>query len=172
MDSGSSETSPPSEEPRPSEGTLGVLYEEIARDLDGQHAYVELLNQRAQQLFGFATVILAILAGVVPSDTGCWTRIAYGLAIPFFAFAAFFSGRAWEFRRWRYDPDVADLWERYRLKSEEHLRHQVIQNRLQCLIENQKELTAKLKRIKRARLWLYLGFAYLVGLLLYRLISG
>ena len=168
----SPETSPPPEEPRPSEGTLGLLYEEIVRDLDGQHAYVELLNQRAQQLFGFATVILAILAGVVPAHPGIGTKIAYALAIPLFAFAAFFSGRAWEFRKWRHDPDVAKLWEHYRLRDEEHLRHQVIQNRLACLDENQKELATKLRRIKRARLWLYLGFVYLVGLLLYRLFSG
>lgn len=117
-------------------------------------------------------MILAILASVVPESPGIGTKIAYGLAIPFFALAAFFSGWAWEFRKWRFDPDTADLWADYRFKSEEHLRHQVIQNRLDCLKANRKELAAKLGRIKRARLWLYLGFAYLVALLLFRLISG
>lgn len=168
---GDQATSPP-DEPRPSEGTLSVLYEEIARDLDGQHGYVDALNQRAQQLFGFATVILAILAGVVPASAGCWTKIAYGVTIPFFALAAFYSGRAWDFRKWGFDPDTRELWKHYRHKSEEHVRHQVIQNRLACLSANETQLNAKLRLVKRAQIWLYLGFAYLVVLLLYRLISG
>lgn len=160
------------EEPRPSEGTLSLLYAEIARDLEGQHGYIEQLNQRAQQLFGFATVILAILAAVVPTHPDLGTRIAYALSLPFFALAAFYSGQAWEFRKWRYDPDVRKLWEHYRGKSEEHVRHQVIQNRLAGLDENEQKLTTKLRSIKRARLWLYGGFLYVAALLLYQVISG
>jgi hypothetical protein len=162
----------PANELRPPEGTLAVFYDEIAADLSGQHGYVESLNQRAQQLFGFATVILTILAGVVPEHPGTGTKLAYLLGVPFFALAAFFSGRAWDFRKWRYDPDVQGLWDRYRGKSEEHVRHQVIQNRLACLKENETKLTTKLRQVKWSQRWLYLGFAYLVGLLFYRVISG
>jgi hypothetical protein len=157
---------------RPSEGTLALLYEEIARDLDGQHDYIEQLNQRAQQLFGSATVILTILAAVTPAHPGVGTKIAFLLGIPFFALSAFYSGQAWEFLKWRYDPDVRNLWKHYRGKDEEHVRHQVIQNRLACLDDNQGKLNLKLGRIKHSRLWLYAGFAYLVVLLLYRVISG
>src|SRR6266498_1036014 len=123
---------PAPEEDHAAEGTLALLYQEIGRDLDGQHGYVDQLNQRAQQLFGFANVILAILAAVVPTHPDLGTRIAYALALPVFALAALNSGRAWEFRKWRYDPDARQLWEHYRGKSEEHVRHQVIQNRLVC----------------------------------------
>jgi SMODS-associating 2TM, beta-strand rich effector domain len=159
-------------EVRPTEGTLDLLYDEVSRDLEGQHEYIEALNQRAQQLFGFAILILTILAAVTPSHRGTATKAVFAAGIPFFALAAFYSGLAWEFLKWRLDPDVRVLWDRYRGKSEEHVRHQVIQNRLDCLNDNQGKLELKLKRIKRARLWLYLGFAYLVALLLYRVISG
>jgi hypothetical protein len=136
----------------PSEGTLALLYAEIAHDLDGQHAYIDQLNQRAQQLFGFATAFL--------------------VGVPFFVLSAFYSGRAWEFVKWSDDPDVRNLWEKYRGKADEHVRHQVIQNRLASLKDNQEKLELKVMRIKRARLWLYGGFAYLVMLLVYRVISG
>jgi hypothetical protein len=156
----------------PSEGTLALLYAEIAHDLDGQHAYIDQLNQRAQQLFGFATVILTILAAVTPSHPERGTKIAFLVGVPFFVLSAFYSGRAWEFVKWSDDPDVRNLWEKYRGKADEHVRHQVIQNRLASLKDNQEKLELKVMRIKRARLWLYGGFAYLVMLLVYRVISG
>jgi hypothetical protein len=160
------------EETRPSAGTLALLYDEVGKSLDDEHAYVEALNARAQQLFSFATVILAILAGVIPTHPHTGTKVAYAISLPIFALAAYYSGRAWEFRKWRSDPDVKQLWEHYRGRSEEHVRHQVIQNRLACLSDNEPGLTAKLGWIKRARVWLYLGFVYVAALLLYQILTG
>jgi hypothetical protein len=145
-----------------------VLYDEIGQALSGQHDYVEELNGRAQQLFGFAAVILTVLAGLVPGQSSTFGKVLDLIAVPLFVMAAFFSAKAWDFRLWRSDPDVTQLWENYQLKSEEYLRHQVIQNRLDCLKANEEPLKRKLRQIKTAQVSLYVGFVYLVGLLLYR----
>lgn len=147
-----------------------MLYDEVQQALSGQHDYVEELNGRAQQLFGFAAVILTVLAGLVPGQSSTFGKVLDLIAVPLFVLAAYFSARAWDFRLWRSDPEVKQLWENYQLKSEEYLRHQVIHNRLECLDENQEQLKTKLGQIKTAQRWLYVGFVYLVGLLLYRVL--
>jgi hypothetical protein len=166
------EAKAPAGEERPSQGTLALLYDEIGGALQAQHAYVESLNGRAQQLFGFATVILAIVGAVVPTNPSTGLRILYGIALPIFAAAAYFSGRAWRFRKFRSDPDVGGLWMHLRFKSEEYVRHQVILNRRESLETNDKELEDKLRLIKRAQFWLYCGFIYVWALLLYQVITG
>lgn len=116
-------------------------------------------------------MILTILAGLVPGQSSTFGKVLDLIAIPLFVLAAFFSAKAWDFRLWRSDPDVTQLWQNYQLKSEEHLRHQVIQNRLDCLKANDAPLKRKLRQIKTAQVWLYVGFVYLVGLLLYRVFA-
>ncbi len=46
------------------------------------------------------------------------------------------------------------------------------ENVLVCLGENEQRLATKLRRIKRARLWLYAGFLYVAALLLYQVVTG
>jgi len=156
----------------PSPETLVVLYDEIGQALTGQHDYVEELNDRAQQLFGFAAVILTILAGLAPSQPTTFGKVVDLIAIPLFVLPAYFSARAWQFRFWRSDPDVTRLWEKYRLKTDEFLRHQVIQNRLASLKTNDDLITTKVRQIKTAQFLLYIGFGYLVALLLYRVFAA
>jgi len=156
---------------KPTAETLAVLYDEIAQALSAQQASVDGLNERAQQLFSFAAVILTILAGLAPAQSSTTGKVLDLIGVPLFVVAAYFSGRAWEFQKWRTDPDATALWENYRLKSDEYLRHQVIQNRLQSLELNGKKLSTKLGRVKMARLWLYAGFIYVVALLFYRVLA-
>lgn len=160
------------EEAKPTEGTLALIYDEIGEAQRVQHDYAESLNARAQQLFGFATIIFAILAAVVPTHPSVALRVLYGVALPIFAGAAYFSARAWKFRDLRFDPNVLNLWEDFRLKTEEYVRHQVIQNRRESIPENAAELDDKLYWIKRAQVCLYGGFLYVGVLLLYQVIRG
>jgi hypothetical protein len=157
---------------RPSPGTLALLYDEIADEQRSQQDLGDQLNQRAQQLFSFVAVILALLPVAIPEDPCLWEKIAVIAAIPLLALAALFSGQAWGFRTWRRDPSGLKLWERYRLNSEEIVRHQVIQNRLQAIEHNRSLLTTKRRAVKRAQWSLYVAVAYVAALVLYRILIG
>ncbi|MFZ0341645.1 MAG: hypothetical protein WAL31_04865 [Gaiellaceae bacterium] len=61
---------------------MALLYDEIGRALSAQRRCVESLNARAQQLLGFATIILAILAAIVPTHPSVAIRILYAIALP------------------------------------------------------------------------------------------
>lgn len=159
-------------EPNPSAETLALFYDEFSRALDDQKDSIESLNTRAMQLFAFSTVIVTIVAGVLSTSPALGTRIIFGCALPFFLLTALYSARAWEFRTWRADPDPEQLWEHYQDDDEEHIRHQVIQNRRKCLEANRPKLNEKVRLIKRTRIWLYAGFIYAAALLLYQVISG
>lgn len=152
------------------ETVLATLYDEIAQSLDRQHDHVDRLNERAQQLFGFAAVILTIIAAVAPGDASTATKVAFLVAIPLFGFAAWYAAGAWRLASWRGDPDVQALWERRRRDGEEHFRYQVILNRLESIRENDKRIAAKVKTVKRSQVWLYGGFVYISGLVAFRLL--
>lgn len=164
------------EEPTPDKsGTvepsvLAVLYDEVAQDLERQSAQIDRLNERAQQLFGFAAVILTIIAAVTPRDTTTATKVAFLCAIPLFARAAWLSGSAWIVRSWRGDPDVRSLWGRHRAKPEEHFRYQVILNRFESISANESSISQKLDKVKAGQRWLYGGFIYVAALIVFRLL--
>jgi hypothetical protein len=150
---------------------LATLYEETGDALDQQLDQIDRLNERAQQLFGFSAVILAIIAAVAPKDASTVMKIAFALAIPLFAPAAGYAAWAWRLASWRGDPDMHKLWEQYRKEPEEHFRYQVILNRLDSIRVNEKRIAAKLKKVKRAHFWLYCGFVYIAVLVVFRLVA-
>jgi hypothetical protein len=150
---------------------LATLYDEIAKDLDRQQAQIESLNERAQQLFGFAAAILTIIAAVAPHDAKTLTKLAFVAAIPVFGRAAWCAAAAWRLASWRGDPDVQVLWEGRRTDPEEHFRYQVIHNRLASIASNDNRIAAKVETVKRAHFWLYCGFVYIALLVAVRLLQ-
>jgi len=150
---------------------LATLYDEIAQALDRQSGQIDRLNERAQQLFGFAAVILTIIAAVAPQDATALTKIAFVVAIPLFGRAAWSAAAAWRLASWRGDPNVHALWEGRRTDPEEHFRYQVIHNRLDSIASNDKQIAAKLDKVKRAHFWLYCGFVYIAALVAFRLLE-
>ena len=159
-------------EKRPPLATLQLLYAEIAAELAGQRAFIDQLNQRAQNLFSFVAVILALLATLIPMNPCACEKVVFGAAVPIFGVSAFFSARAWGFRKWRHDPNVGTLWANYRFRDEEVVRHGVIQNRLDAIEENNRQIDAKRRDAKWAQWSLYVGFIYVSALVLYRVVSA
>ncbi|MDX6453814.1 MAG: hypothetical protein QOH16_3863 [Gaiellaceae bacterium] len=150
---------------------LATLYDEVAQALDRQHSQIDSLNERAQQLFGFAAVILTIIAAVTPQDAKTLTKLAFVVAIPLFGRAAWYAAVAWRLASWRGDPDVDALWNRRRADPEEHFRYQVILNRLDSITTNDDRIAAKIETVKRAHFWLYCGFVYIAVLVAFRLLQ-
>lgn len=157
---------------QPTDGTLALLYDEIGSALAAQHDHVESLNARAQQLLGFATIILAILSAVVPTHPGVGTRVLYGIALPVFAVAAYFSALAWRIRGWRFDPSPLALLDNYYLEDERNVREKVIANRRESFAHNREELRRKIRLVKWAGWSLYAGFIYVAVVLLYQVVRG
>jgi Na+/melibiose symporter-like transporter len=164
----------PAEKPRSesTDETLALLYDEIRGALEAQHDHVESLNARAQQLLGFATIILAILAAIVPTHPSVGIRILYAIALLVFGVAAVLSALAWKIRGYRFDPSPLSLWDIYRLEDERKVREQVASNRRDSLADNEKEVERKLKRVKKAEKWLYVGFLYVAAVLIYQIALG
>ena len=172
LEAGSADLTPERPRTEPTDGTLALLYDEIGSALAAQHDHVESLNARAQQLLGFATIILAIVATIVPSHMSSGIRVLYVIAIPVFAIPAALSALAWRIRGYRADPSPLKLWEFYRLEDERDVREQVVSNRKESLAQNHKEIGQKLRLVKWAYWSLLVGFLYVAAVLLYQVAHG
>lgn len=159
------------DEKRPSLEALTLLYDEIAAELNGQRELTDHLNQRAQQIFSFVAVILALLPTVIPPTPSRWEQLAVVGVIPVLGVSGFYSSRAWSFRSWRRDPAAIPLWKHYRGKPEEFIRHAVIQNRLHAITTNDSQIENKRADAKRAKRALYLATAYVAVLVVYRVLA-
>jgi hypothetical protein len=134
--------------------TLAILYDEAKRTLDRQFDTVEGLKGRAQQILGFATVIVSILAAFDPAGHGVQRALVVVDLVLFVATgAAAFA--AWRFHSYRDDPDAAALVEYYAAETAEKTRRQVIENRLASI-----EFNARI--IERQTLFDRIGTALLV----------
>ncbi len=171
----SSQTTATQEEPDEfgtvQEPVLAILYDEIAQSLERQFGQLRSLNERAQQLLGFAAVILTIIGAVATKDAPTATKIACVVAILLFGLVALYAAGAWRLANWRGDPDVNVLWKHYRKEAEEHFRYQVISNRLDSIRENDQQIAAKIRNVKRAHFWLYCGLGSIAALVVLRLLQ-
>ncbi len=154
--------------PRPDEGALNLLFDEVADELNRQFTQNEALVGRAQQILGFGAAILGLAVTLRPPTERLLITLLFAGALALFLLLAREAWSAWTLKRWRTDPRAARLWEDYRAKTEEYIRHQIILNRLQAIATNEKNLDEKIRHLKNAGILLVLEVLYLVGLVMLR----
>jgi hypothetical protein len=156
-----------SEEKQPvTPGTLRLIYDELAQDLDKQFSQIESLNNRAQQLLGLAGLIPTIVVTIGILRHRVLFTALFAVALASFAGVATLAFLAWRVKGWRADPNAAALWSDFRFEGEEWLRHQVIQNRLQSRAENEKHIQDRLWFLKRAQWGFAASSVYVIVVLL------
>jgi hypothetical protein len=150
-------------------GTLTVLYDETRHTLDRQMDLVDGLNGRAQQLLGFAAVIVSVIAAIGGKEQSDWVRALVLFDLSLFAVVAGLCFAAWRFKTYRDDPDVVRLYTKYRYADEAKIRDQVIGNRFDAIDHNAKIIGWKESRIRDAS-WVLVGaFIVLAALVITKL---
>lgn len=148
--------------------TLALLYDETARTLDRQFDTVEGLKDRAQQILGFAAVIISVIAALdINANTA--QRVLVVVDLELFGVTAVLAFAAWRFATYRDDPAVNRLYGKYRDTDVDTVRDQVIGNRF-VAIEHNKRLIREKTLLIRFALWMLLGAtAFLIALVALRL---
>src|SRR5690349_8800803 len=116
---------PPDPTLPPSEAALKLLYELTQAEIDKQQAVIDGLTSRAQQILGWATLVLTVSIGLRTPHRGVLNLVLTIVALALFLRISWWAFKGWRTRRWRLDPDPAALWTAYRSRSETWLRHQV-----------------------------------------------
>lgn len=151
--------------------TLRLIYEEQKSELALQLDRVDSLNDRATQSLALSAILLTIVATFAPVEREGWVRVCLVLLVCGFAITAWICWDARRLRYWRGDPKSGPLWNEYRLETEEHIRHQVIQNRRDAIAQNEKTIGDKLDRLKCADRWLGGSLAAVTLVLVLRLMT-
>ena len=145
---------------RPTPETLNLLYDEAAEELRRQEEQITILDGRAQQLLGFAGVILGLVI-TLHTPPNRVSTILFGVGVAIFFAVGWHGLKAWKTTPWRSDPAIGGLWEKHRLESAEFVRHQVILNRLEAIKTNQNGIDVKLDHLAVTQALLAIEVLYL-----------
>ncbi len=148
------------------DAVLLLIFEQQEDELERQTSQIESLTRRAEQFLGLAVLLLGIVVSARPPSRGALSSILFGLALVIFLGVVYEGWQAWRIRSWRVDPSARGLWEHFRDKSEEYLRHQIILNRLEGVDVNERRNQDKLRHLRWAGVWLLIEVLYLVGLVI------
>jgi hypothetical protein len=148
------------------QGSLGLIYQVVADQLEKQFQQIESLNARAQQLVALGAVIFGLVVGLRPPTSHLNVTLLF--LVPFAAFAAlaFFGHRAWSIEDWRRDPAPDELWKGYARASEAKVRYQLIGQWIDSWDKNRRAIKTKVGRVKLTQTLLAILVACLVAMLL------
>lgn len=148
-------------EPNP---TVALILDQVSAAVDGQFAQIESLNTRAQQLLGFAAIVVSVVVGL-GAQNETLPAVLLGVGVGIFSLVAGLGLRAWAIYGYRRDPSPRPLWERYRNWPAEWLREQLIFNLVESFEHNARAIDAKLIYLKRTQYLLAIEVAYLAAVL-------
>lgn len=151
----------------PEPGTVALIHAEAAGAIDRQFEQNAALTARAQQVLGYAGLILGVFVALRPPDvsqTDVAILLAIGVAL--FALIAITGGLAWSLRGLRRDPAPGPLWERYRLAPQDWLRQLLVLNLIESHAANRRVLETKVRYLRASQVLLAVEVLYLAMVLI------
>lgn len=148
-------------EPNP---TTVLILGEASRAVDAQFAQIDSLNTRAQQLLGFAGIVISVVVGLGAQNETV-PAVLLGIGVGIFALVAVLGLRAWGIYGYRRDPAPRPLWESFRNWPTDWLREQLIWNLIASHEHNARAIDAKLIYLRRTQFLLAVEVAYLAAVL-------
>lgn len=150
---------------------MAILLDETTRTIDRQFETIESLNNRGQQMLGFAAVIVSVLAAFATNDVSDAVKTLILLDLVLFVSLGVLAFIAWRFQRFRDDPQPDALYEHYVDKEPSFVRKQLIGNRLASLDHNQKAIAQKTSLLEAASWILAAAAVLLVAVVAVRLLE-